>query len=140
MSNVNGVKYIKVPATVVITNTIHAPKDSVKSEGGKDMAISLRQVVIFALEHEMFAKTAEARRISDKIADWAETLVEGQVMSIAADWLDMLVKALETRVVIPYARWAVRQCRPLFDALEQPKDKAEDFDPPAEPSGTETPQ
>lgn len=130
MSNVNGVKYIKVPAIVVVRNTVHAPSEAVK-DGDKEMTVSLRQVVIFALEHKLFAETAELRRIGDKIADWAETLVEGQVTPIAADWLGHLNKALETRAVIPYARWAVRQCRTLFEALEQPKDKAEDFDAPA---------
>ncbi len=131
----NGVKYIKVPATVTVMNTLHQPDRAVEDGSGKKMTLSLRQIVIFALEHEMFFKTSgDMRRKSDKLAAWADELVEGKVVPIAEDWLAALNQALETRGTIPYARWIVRQCQPIFDALENAKDRAEDFDPPAEES------
>lgn len=131
----NGVKYVKVPEPVTIMNTLHQADKAVEDASGKKLTLSLRQIVIFALEHEMFAKSGELRRKSDKIADWAETLVAGKVTAIAEDWLVAITQALETRAIVPYQRWVVRQCSSLFDALEQAKDKAEDFDAlPAEAS------
>ncbi len=136
--SVNGVKYIKVPQPVAVKNAVHAPGETVK-DGGKDLVMHLRKVVIFALEHEMFSKSAELRRKSDRIADWAETLEPGKVVEVAEEWLSLLNQALDTRSVIPYFRWVVRQFGPLFNALESAKDKAEDFAPPPASNGAADP-
>lgn len=133
-----GIKHIQIPQAVTIMNTLaddgQGERKPVLTETGKPFIISLRRLVFLALEHETFRKSREAFRSGEKLAELVEAAKPGQVVPVADDDLQRLLKASEDASVFGWTSWVLRQCRPLFAALEGAKDKAEDFAPaPAAP-------
>jgi hypothetical protein len=126
-----GIKHIKIPEPIAVVNTMAEGEDrKAVTENGKPLVVNFRRFVLLALEHESFRTSREAFRSSEKLADLAETAQPGQVVAVAGDDLARLDKATENRSLFAWASWILRQLRPLFAALEDAKEKAEDFAPP----------
>lgn len=129
----SGVKYIKIPEPVAVVDTLSEGRKKPVLEGAEPMVVSLRKLVLLALEHDSFKKTTKDFRVSHKIADWIDAAAPGSVVPVSEDHLSRLATAMEGRTIfggIP--NWVLRQCGSLFDALElEAKDRAEDFDPPS---------
>lgn len=127
-----GIKHLKIPEPVAIVNTMDdgGERPPVLVEG-KPLVISLRRLVLLALEHESFRKSRQAFRSGEKLAELVEAARPGQVVPVADDDLQRLLTASEDVTVFGWVNWILRQCRPLFAALEGAKDRAEDHAPPA---------
>lgn len=129
-----GIRYLKIPEPVVILNTMDDGDRQPVTEAGKPLSISLRRIVLRALEHESFRKSREAFKSGEKLAELVEVAKPGEVVPVADDDLQRLLKALDDVPILGWTSWVLRQCRPLFAALEGAKDRAQDFDPPADPA------